>query len=122
MHYITLLFNRKKSSKKFDFVIELPCVSPLRDHIDVDSALNKLFNSKLDSVISYVDTGEKHPIRLKRISNNKVTNFCNEYPEPSWGSRRQDFEPSYIRNGAIYSMSRNCILNKKVDGELKLIP
>ena len=86
------------------------------------SALNKLFNSKLDSVISYVDTGEKHPIRLKRISNNKVTNFCNEYPEPSWGSRRQDFEPSYIRNGAIYSMSRNCILNKKSRWGTKTYP
>ena len=120
--YHAVIQSEKIFKKKFDFVIELPCVSPLRDHIDVDSALNKLFNSKLDSVISYVDTGEKHPIRLKRISNNKVTNFCNEYPEPSWGSRRQDFEPSYIRNGAIYSMSRNCILNKKSRWGTKTYP
>ena len=105
--------SEKIFNTKFDYIIELPCVSPLRDHNDINFALNKLHNSKIDSVISYVDTGEKHPIRLKRISKNKVTNFCQEFPEPSWGSRRQDFEPSYIRNGAIYSMTRNCILQKK---------
>tara|TARA_B100001093_G_scaffold454059_1_gene463128 strand:+ start:717 stop:1757 length:1041 start_codon:yes stop_codon:yes gene_type:complete len=120
--YHAVIQSEKIFKKKFDFVIELPCVSPLRDHNDIDFALNKLFNSKLDSVISYVDTGEKHPIRLKRISKNKVTNFCKEYPEPSWGSRRQDFEPSYIRNGAIYSMSRNCILNKKSRWGTKTYP
>ena len=90
--------SEKIFNTKFDYIIELPCVSPLRDHNDINFALNKLHNSKIDSVISYVDTGEKHPIRLKRISKNKVTNFCQEFPEPSWGSRRQDFEPSYIRN------------------------
>ena len=98
---------------KFDYIIELPCVSPLRDHKDVDFALNKLNELRTHSVVSYVDTGEKHPIRLKRIKNNKISNFCKEYPEASWGSRRQDFEPSYIRNGAIYAMTRECILKKK---------
>ena len=115
---VDALYHAVKSAEKifatkFDYIIELPCVSPLRDHTDINFALNKLHNSNLDSVISYVDTGEKHPIRLKRIVKNKVTNFCKEYPEASWGSRRQDFEPSYIRNGAIYSMTRNCILNQK---------
>ena len=99
--------------KKYDYIIELPCVSPLRDHKDIDEALNILFKKKCDSVISYVNTGEKHPTRLKRIKKNNVTNFCKDYPEPDVGSRRQDFEPCYIRNGAIYSMTRNCLINKK---------
>jgi D-3-phosphoglycerate dehydrogenase / 2-oxoglutarate reductase len=111
--YHAVIESEKIFKKKFDYVIELPCVSPLRDHTDINLALHKLHNSDLDSVISYVDTGEKHPIRLKRIVKNKVTNFCKEYSEASWGSRRQDFEPSYIRNGAIYSMTRDCILNQK---------
>ena len=105
--------SEKIFDKKFDYIIELPCVSPLRDHYDVNAVIEKLHKSNLDSVISYVDTGEKHPIRLKRIKNNLVSNFCKEYPEASWGSRRQDFEPSYIRNGAIYSMTRHCILKLK---------
>jgi D-3-phosphoglycerate dehydrogenase / 2-oxoglutarate reductase len=111
--YHAVIESEKIFKTKFDYVIELPCVSPLRDSEDINDALKKLSSLKVDSVISYVDTGEKHPIRLKRIVNNKVTNFCKEYPEASWGSRRQDFEPSYIRNGAIYSMTRDCILNKK---------
>ena len=95
--------------KKFDFIIELPCVSPLRDTYFVDLAIQKIFKSKFDSVISYVNTGEKHPIRLKRIINSKVKNFCREYPEIEKKSFRQNFEPSYIRNGAIYLMTKKCL-------------
>lgn len=108
--------------KKFDYIIELPCVAPLRDNFDIDKALEKLFTGKYDSVISYVNTGEKHPTRLKRIKNNIVTNFCKDYPESDIGSRRQDFEPSFIRNGAIYSMSRNCILKLKSRNGKKSFP
>ena len=114
--------SEKIFAKKFDYIIELPCVSPLRDHHDVNTVIKKLHKSKLDSVVSYVDTGEKHPIRLKRIKKNKITNFCKEYPEASWGSRRQDFEPSYIRNGAIYSMTRDCILKLKSRWGIKSFP
>ena len=97
----------------YDYIIELPCVSPLRDETDINNALEILINSDYDSVVSYVNTGEKHPIRLKRISkSNSITNFCKEYKEPPKGSRRQDFEPCYIRNGAIYAMTRDCLLKQ----------
>lgn len=96
---------------RFDYIIELPCVAPLRDKSDIDAALEKLFETGADSVISFVDTGEKHPIRLKRIVDDKISDFCKEYPEPLRGSRRQDFEPCYIRNGAIYSMTRHCLID-----------
>lgn len=96
----------------YGYVIELPCVSPLRDSSHVDGALEKLFSTGADSVISMANTGEKHPVRLKRITNDQITDFCKEYPEPAVGSRRQDLEPCYIRNGAIYSMTRDCLINK----------
>ena len=108
--------------KTFDYIIELPCVSPLRDKDDIDAALNILIKKKVDSVISYVNTGEKHPTRLKRIKSNKITNFCKDYPEPDIGSRRQDFEPCYIRNGAIYSMTRNTLIMKNSRNGKKSIP
>jgi D-3-phosphoglycerate dehydrogenase / 2-oxoglutarate reductase len=113
----SLLYSVKKYEKiikeNFDYIIELPCVSPLRDSNFVDLAIQKIFKNNFDSVISYVNTGEKHPIRLKRISSNKVTNFCREYPEIEKKSFRQSFEPSYIRNGAIYCMTRKCLLINK---------
>ena len=94
---------------KYDYIIELPAVSPFRDHKDVDKALELLIKSRSDSVISYVNTGEKHPVRLKRIVKKKVSDFCKDYPEPIKHSRRQDLEPCYIRNGAIYAMTRSCL-------------
>ena len=100
----------KISNINYDYIIELPCVSPLRDHKDVDKAIKKIYGSNYDSVISYVDTGEKHPLRLKRIKKNKVTNFCKEYPEIEKLSFRQSFESSFIRNGAIYLVSKNSLL------------
>tara|TARA_Y100000590_G_C15727541_1_gene1015782 strand:- start:673 stop:2388 length:1716 start_codon:yes stop_codon:yes gene_type:complete len=120
--YDCVLKTEKKFNKKYDFIIELPCVSPLRDHSDVDKVLKILTTKKYDSVISYVNTGEKHPTRLKRIKKNVVTNFCKEYPEPDIGSRRQDFESCFIRNGAIYAMTRNCIINLKSRNGKKSYP
>lgn len=108
--------------RKFDYIIELPCVSPLRDHTDVDKAVEILIKKKYDSVISYVNTGEKHPTRLKRIKNNIVTNFCKDYPEPDIGSRRQDFEECYIRNGAIYAMTRKTLIEKNSRNGKKSFP
>ncbi len=109
----SVLKSEKYFNEKYDYIIELPCVSPLRDFSHVNKAIEIIKKNKFDSVVSYVNTGEKHPIRLKRIRKNKVSDFCKEYPEPKIGSRRQDFEDCYIRNGAIYCMTRNCIINQK---------
>ena len=96
--------------KRYDYVVELPCVAPLRDAGHVDAALSKLIETGCDSVISMANTGEKHPIRLKKIVNDQIFDFCAEYPEPKIGSRRQDLKPpSFIRNGAIYSMRRDVL-------------
>jgi phosphoglycerate dehydrogenase-like enzyme/CMP-N-acetylneuraminic acid synthetase len=98
--------------KQYDYIVELPCVAPLRDHTHIDGALKKLIETGCDSVISVVCTGEKHPVRLKKIENDQIVDFCSEYPEPAIGSRRQDLKPdSFIRNGAIYSMTRKTLID-----------
>ena len=40
-----------------------------------------------------------------------LEDFTTEFPEGE-GSRRQDLEPCYIRNGAIYAMTRDCIVEE----------
>lgn len=103
-------------SKKFDFIFELPCVSPMRDCQDIINAYKILISKKFDSVTSYVNTGEKHPIRMKKIlkNNHKFTikGICKEFKEPNFGSFKQDLDPTYVRNGAIYAMTRNCLLKQ----------
>ena len=110
LHHAVLAVERLKGVT-FDYVVELPCVAPLRDGADVDGALTKLMESGADAVISVSDTGEKHPMRLKRLVDDRIVDFTSEYPEPGGCSRRQDLKPpAYIRNGAIYAMTRALIV------------
>ena len=95
--------------KTYDYIVELPCIAPLRDHDDITNALNKLIQTGADSVISVCQMQDKHPVRMKRIINDTLQDFCSEFPEGE-GSRRQDLEPCFIRNGAIYSMKRDTIV------------
>ena len=97
--------------KEYDYVVELPAVAPLRDSDDIDLALEKLFRTNADSVISVVMVQDKHPVRMKRINNEKLEDFTTEFPEGE-SSRRQDLEPCFLRNGAIYSMKRSTIIDK----------
>ena len=99
--------------EEFDYIIELPCVAPLRDHTHIDEALDLLIESSADSVIGMVSSGEKHPVRLKRIVDGQIQDFSKEFPEPNQSSRRQDLEPCFIRNGSIYSMTRRCLFETK---------
>ena len=102
----------KNYSKTYDYVVELPCVSPLRNSQHIKEAIEKLINTKADSVISVCKMQDKHPVRMKRITNDDlIQDFCKEFPEGE-GSRRQDLEPCYIRNGAIYAMTRDCIVEQ----------
>jgi len=95
--------------KTYDYVVELPCVAPLRNALHIREAHKKLVITGADSVISVCRMQDKHPVRMKRIVDDTIQDFCNQHPEGE-GSRRQDLEPCYIRNGAIYAMTRDCIV------------
>ena len=94
----------------YDYIVELPCVCPLRKDIHILEAVTKLIETKADSVISVAKMMDKHPVRMKRIVNDQIQDFCREYPEGDAG-RRQDLESCYIRNGGIYSMKRDTLIN-----------
>lgn len=105
-----VLESEKIFGKIYDYVVELPCVSPLRNEIHIKEAVEKLVSTGSDSVISVCQMQDKHPVRMKRIVEDTIQDFCKEFPEGE-GSRRQDLEPCYIRNGAIYAMTRKCIVD-----------
>ena len=98
-------------SESYDIIIELPAVSPFRTYEHIDEAIEKLIDTNADSVISVLNTGEKHPTRLKKINNDLISDFTKEFPEPEKMSRRQDLAPCYIRNGAIYVMTSDTLIN-----------
>lgn len=94
----------------YDYVAELPCVAPLRTSRHIVEAMTKLITTEADSVTSLTSVEDKHPVRMKRIDNDQIKDFTTEFPEGE-GSRRQDLEPCYIRNGAIFAMTRECIID-----------
>ena len=77
------------------------------------NAVEKSIETQADSVISVTQMTDKHPVRMKRITDDDlIEDFCSEYPEGDAG-RRQDLEPCYIRNGGIYSMKRDTLINER---------
>tara|TARA_Y100000310_G_C20570628_1_gene757819 strand:- start:237 stop:947 length:711 start_codon:yes stop_codon:yes gene_type:complete len=110
--YWTTLECEENFNMTYDYVVELPCVCPLRKAIHIFEAITKLIETGADSVISVTQMTDKHPVRMKRIDNDKIEDFCKEFPEGDAG-RRQDLEPCYIRNGGIYSMKRDTLINDR---------
>ena len=102
-----------KWPETFHYVVELPVVCPLRNETHIKEAVEKLIETQADSVISVTQMTDKHPVRMKRITDDDlIEDFCSEYPEGDAG-RRQDLEPCYIRNGGIYSMKRDTLINER---------
>jgi len=93
---------------QYDYIIELMCTNPLKTVDDIDAVLQKLITKGADSVIAVHKLDDHHPIRIKKIVDDKIVDFClPEIPE----TRRQDLKPdAYIRSGSIYSMRRDHLM------------
>lgn len=105
-----VLESEKIFQEKYDFIIELPAVAPLRPSHQIDKAIEKLVKTKSDSVIGVTRVYDKHPLRIKKIKNDKLYDFNNSLKEGE-SSRRQALAPCYVRNGSIYAMKRETIIN-----------
>lgn len=100
-----------EEGQRYDYVIELMCTNPLKNVDDIDASLEKLISSGADSVIAVHKLDDHHPIRIKKIVDDKIVDFClPETPE----TRRQDLKPdAYVRSGSIYALRRDHLM---VDG------
>lgn len=95
----------------YDAVMILQPTNPLRRAEDIDGAVELLEKTGADSVISYVDVGEKHPARMKFINEKgRVTDppFAEDYE----GQRRQELPKMYLREGSIYLTRRDVLMEK----------
>lgn len=97
--------------EQYDAICLLQPTNPLRQASDIDGAVDLLERTGADSVISFVDVGEKHPARMKFISpEGKVIDP--PFAEQFEGQRRQDLQPLFLREGSIY-LTRTPILMEK---------
>ena len=98
----------RDEGRRYEYMVDLPCTNPMRNADDITGALRKLMDTGADSVIGVSRLDDHHPIRIKKIVDDRIRDFClPEIPE----TRRQDLKPdAYIRNGSIYAARRDLIM------------
>lgn len=97
-----------EAGETYDAVFVLQPTNPLRRVTDIDGAIELLERTGADSVISFVDVGEKHPARMKHLdAEGRIVNpsFAEEFE----GQRRQDLSKLYLREGSVY-LTRTSVL------------
>lgn len=105
----------KITGERFDIVVYLEPPAPLKIVEDIDNSITMFAQNKTDSVVSVNEASQFHPILMKQI--------VNGYLEPIWkpepeGMPRQMYSPkAFMRNGAVYVLSRENILNNVFYGE-----
>ena len=94
--------------KQYDAILMLQPTTPLRRVKHIDQAIRLFISEECDSVVSVVSVGGHHPFRMKRMAGKKLINYIDQ---GCWDMRpRQDLPLVYIRNGAIYLISRKAFL------------
>ena len=110
----------KLNNKKYDYLIELMITNPLKNFKDIQNVAKIQIKTKADSVIAVHRVMDGHPMRAKKIINNKIRDFCvKEIPE----THRQQLKPkAYFRSGSIYSMRRDQLLKGVRYGTKNSVP
>lgn len=95
----------------FDAVLTLQPTNPLRLPADIDGAVALLEKTGADSVISFVEVGERHPARMRHIDHDgRVRNPS--FAETTEGEPRQKLDPLFLRDGSIYLTRREVLLGQ----------
>jgi CMP-N,N'-diacetyllegionaminic acid synthase len=95
----------------YDAIFTLQPTNPLRRPEDIDGAIELFCRTGADSVISFVDVGEKHPARMKFIDDDGRV-IDPPFGEKFEGQRRQELPKMYLREGSIYLTRRSVVLDQ----------
>jgi len=95
---------------RFSFVVLLQPTTPMRQPEDIDAVVKKIIETGADSVVSVCDVDAYHPARMRKIVDDRLV----ELPirEPREMARRQDLPRIYIRNGAVYAVRRDVLMDR----------
>ena len=99
----------------YDYIMILQPTSPLRTSGDIDAAIEMAVDNDADSVMSMVELSDFSKKKIKKISDSIIEPFFEA--EGNESSRRQDLEPAYKRNCAIYLTRTDLIMQGDLFGE-----
>lgn len=97
-----------EDGKPYDYVCLLEPTSPLRTSEDIDGAIELLLAAQADAVVSVSRIEAPHPVKTLVIEGGLLRPFL----PGRWGPNltRQELEPVYAVNGAVYCVERNVLL------------
>lgn len=96
-----------QDGRRYEAVVLLQPTTPLRQPEDIDRCVDLLRATGADSVVSVVDVGGYHPLRMKKFEGERLVNYVEQAGENM--RPRQELPPVFIRNGAIYATRRAVI-------------
>lgn len=105
-----LSFSEKQCGLVYDSVLLLQPTSPLRKASHIARAIDMFSSTDCDSLVSIVGVGGYHPFRMKRLVDSFLVNYIDQGFEDM--RPRQNLPPVFIRNGAIYLVRRDVIMNQ----------
>jgi len=98
----------EEAGEYYDAILTLQPTNPLRRPQDIDGTIELLEKTGADSVISFVDVGDKHPARMKVIGEDGHV-IDPPFAEEFEGQPRQKLPKLYLREGSIY-LTRRVVL------------
>lgn len=96
-----------QDGRRYEAVVLLQPTTPLREAADIEQGVALLKATGAESVVSVVDVGGYHPLRMKRFEGERLVNYVEQDGENM--RPRQELPPVYIRNGAVYVTRRPVI-------------
>lgn len=107
-HAVTEFENTR--GETVDATVLLQPTTPLRTPADIDRSVAMFASSDADSLITCYETVDAHPNYMYEMdSENRVTALRKQHDVPD---RRQDFDPVYLRNGAVYISTRELVFDR----------
>jgi N-acylneuraminate cytidylyltransferase len=106
---VDVVLHALNTYKDYDYVVLLQPTSPLRRTIDIDRSIELCFKSEMPFCVSVTKT-EKNPYWMFTIKKNGGLSSILSGQIPN---RRQDVEPIYILNGAVYVTDVKWLIKQK---------
>lgn len=111
-----LLKVEQKNNQKYPVVVYLEPPAPFKTSEDIDACIELFFKHDPGSVVSVNEANQYHPILMKKIENGHLKSLC--FDHELAGVPRQLYKPTaYMRNGAVYVIRRENILNNDFYGD-----
>jgi len=110
-----LLEMEKLNNHEYPVIVYLEPPAPFKTSGDIDACIELFFEKTPSSVVSVNEANQYHPILMKKIEDGQLKPICFDESE---GISRQLYKPTaYMRNGAVYVIRKENILNGVFYGE-----